>query len=68
MLRQEETLGRLKEGYCADFVILTANPLENIDILDQPEKYLLAVVKDGRVMESRWSKMPVDLEEVKLIE
>ncbi|KAF2486085.1 hypothetical protein BDY17DRAFT_245704 [Neohortaea acidophila] len=60
MLRQEDRLGRLKEGYLADLIVLNANPLDDIEVLDRPEKHLLAVVKDGRVMESRWSKLPIE--------
>ena len=68
MLRQEDRLGRLKEGYSADLIVLNVNPLEDIDVLDRPEKHLLAVVKEGRVLESRWSKMPLDVEQVPMIE
>lgn len=57
MLRQEEQLGRIKEGYMADLIILNANPLEDIEVLCKPEKHLLAVIKDGRVLESRWSQL-----------
>lgn len=62
-LGQEEKLGRLKEGFFADLIVLNANPLEDIEVLDRPEKHLLAVVKDGRVLESHWSKMPADAEQ-----
>lgn len=68
MLRQEEQLGRIKEGYLADLIVLNANPLENIEVLCRPEKYLLAVIKDGRVLESRSSKMPKEDGSSNLIE
>jgi imidazolonepropionase-like amidohydrolase len=58
MLRHEEQVGRIKEGYFADLIILNANPLEDIEVLCKPEKHLLAVIKDGRVVESRWKKLP----------
>ena len=60
MLRQDDRLGRLKESSFADLLILNANPLEDIEVLDRPGKHLLAVLKDGRVVESRWSKLPVE--------
>ncbi|KAK5687314.1 hypothetical protein LTS10_001452 [Elasticomyces elasticus] len=60
-LQQYEKLGRLKEGCFADMLILNANPLEDIEVLDRPTKHLLAVFKDGRVVESRWSKLPTDI-------
>lgn len=61
LLRQEESLGRIKEGFAADLIVLNANPLDDIEVLDRAEKHLLAVVRDGRVLESRWSKMPLDV-------
>lgn len=57
MLRHEEQVGRIKEGYFADLIILNANPLEDIEVMCKPERHLLAVIKDGRVVESRWSKL-----------
>jgi imidazolonepropionase-like amidohydrolase len=57
MLRHEEQMGRIKDGYFADLLILNANPLEDIEVLCKPEKHLLAVIKDGRVVESRWSRL-----------
>ena len=58
MLRQESFLGQVKKDFAADMLILNENPLENILVLDDPEKHLLAVIKDGRVQASRWSKLP----------
>lgn len=60
-LQQEDKLGRLKEGYTADLLILNANPLDDITILDRPEKHLLAVLREGRVLETRWSKLPSEI-------
>ena len=57
MLRHEEQVGRIKDGYFADLLILNANPLEDIEVLCKPEKHLLAVIKDGRVVESRWNRL-----------
>ncbi|KAI4687871.1 uncharacterized protein J4E88_003464 [Alternaria novae-zelandiae] len=49
MMRQENFLGQIKQGFAADLLILNANPLEDISVLAQPERNLLAVIKDGRV-------------------
>jgi imidazolonepropionase-like amidohydrolase len=68
MLRHEDTLGRLKEGYAGDLLILNANPLEDIEVLDKPERHLLVVVSRGRVVESKWSKLPSELDEPAYIE
>jgi imidazolonepropionase-like amidohydrolase len=56
----EGFLGQIKEGFAADLLILNGNPLEDIAILDTPEKHVLAVIKDGRVFHSRWSKLEQD--------
>jgi imidazolonepropionase-like amidohydrolase len=55
MMRREESFGRVAPGFVADFMILNANPLEDITVLDRPERHLLAVFKEGRVVSSRWS-------------
>lgn len=56
MLRVEDVLGQIKPGFVADLLILESNPLEDITILDSPDKHLFAVMKEGRVYHSRWSK------------
>ncbi|KAK0616129.1 heme peroxidase-domain-containing protein [Bombardia bombarda] len=63
MLRQDLFLGQVKEAFAADFIILNKNPLENAAILDDPDAHMLAVIKDGRVYVSRWSKLQVDVEQ-----
>lgn len=69
MLRQSEFLGQIKEGFAADMLVLNENPLEDVSILDEPEKCVLAVIKNGRVCKSRWTKLPEDVnEEVGMIE
>lgn len=56
----ENFLGQIKPKFAADMLILNENPLEDISILDTPEKHVLAVIKDGRVFHSRWSKLEQD--------
>lgn len=65
MLRQEEFLGQVKEGFAADLLVLNGNPLEDVSVLDDAEKSVLAVMKNGRVYTSRWSKLPNDVEEAR---
>lgn len=60
MLRCEGTLGQIKSGFVADMLVLNQNPLDDITTLDRPMDHLLAVIKDGRVCHSRWSKLSVD--------
>ncbi|PSR81647.1 amidohydrolase [Coniella lustricola] len=60
MLGQEDRLGRVDSGFVADLLVLNANPLKDVTVLEKPGKHLLAVMKEGRVVCSRWSKLPVD--------
>lgn len=59
MMSRQHDLGRLEPGFVADFLILDANPLEDITVLDRPERHLLAVFKEGRLVSSRWSRLEV---------
>ncbi|KAJ4399892.1 hypothetical protein N0V85_005888 [Neurospora sp. IMI 360204] len=60
MLGQESFLGQLKPGYAADMLILNVNPFNEVAVLDELERHVLAVIKDGRVYVSRWRRLPVD--------
>lgn len=61
LLRQEEFLGQIKPGFAADLLILNSNPLKDISILEKADQHFLAVIKDGRVWSSRWSKLELDV-------
>ncbi|KAM0252352.1 hypothetical protein ACHAQJ_007734 [Trichoderma viride] len=61
LLMRENELGQVKEGFTADFIILDGNPLQDITLLDRAEESILAVVKDGRVVSSKWSDIKVDV-------
>lgn len=60
MFRQADFLGQIKAGFAADLLILNQNPLDDIKILDRPDRHILAVFKEGRVYHSRWSKLAED--------
>jgi len=59
MLRNEK-IGRIDVGSFADVLILDANPLEDVKILDRPEKHLLSVIKGGRVISSTIPELPAE--------
>ncbi|OKL61769.1 hypothetical protein UA08_02467 [Talaromyces atroroseus] len=61
LCKQEAFLGQIKPGFAADLLVLTQNPLQDITILDDPDRHLLAVIKEGYVHASRWSKLPEDI-------
>ena len=62
LLIRESMLGKIHPGFLADMLVLNANPLEDVKILDHPDKHLLLVLKEGRVHCSRWSKVPVEVD------
>ncbi|TFA97993.1 Uncharacterized protein CCMA1212_010186 [Trichoderma ghanense] len=62
LLMRENELGQVKEGHLADFIVLEGNPLQDITVLDRAEENVLAVVKDGRMVSSRWANIKVDVQ------
>lgn len=61
LLQLEGKIGLIAEGAYGDIIILDANPLEDITVLDNPDKHLLAVIKAGHVFRSRLESLPVDV-------
>jgi imidazolonepropionase-like amidohydrolase len=42
-------LGVVQEGALADLLLVDGNPLENLDLVADPAKSFLVIVKDGKV-------------------
>lgn len=42
-------LGVVEEGALADLLLVDGNPLENIELIEDPGKYFLVIMKDGKV-------------------
>lgn len=59
-LGKEGELGSIKSRSIADILILKANPLDDITILDRIQDNLVAILKDGRVVFKRSSWLSVD--------
>lgn len=64
MLRQGHFLGQVVQRFAADLLIVNQNPLEDVTVFDRPDQSVLAVIKDGRIYHSRWSKLPPDVQQV----
>ncbi|KAE8421384.1 hypothetical protein BDV36DRAFT_280706 [Aspergillus pseudocaelatus] len=60
LLKQDGFLGQIVPGFAADLLVLNANPLEDITVLDRFNDHVLATIKDGRVLASRWSQLDVE--------
>jgi imidazolonepropionase-like amidohydrolase len=58
---KEGKLGIIKQGAFSDFLLLGANPLEDVGILNKPNEYLKAVVKDGRCVRSSVKGLRVEV-------
>ena len=61
LVRREGQLGVIAPGAIADLIVLDANPLDDICVLDRPETHLFAVIKEGRIARSRITSLPVEL-------
>ena len=46
---QEGPLSVIKEGAYANMLIVDGNPIEDITLLDDPEKNLKLIMKDGKI-------------------
>jgi len=42
-------LGVVKEGALADLILVDGNPLQNIDLVEDPEKNFVVIMKNGRI-------------------
>lgn len=56
MMRGHE-LGQIREGYLADIVLVDGNPLEDLKLLQDPEKIML-VMKDGEIYKNSHTILP----------
>jgi len=46
-------LGVVEEGALADLLLVDGNPLEEIDIVANPDEYFVVIIKDGTVYKNR---------------
>lgn len=60
LVGMEDQLGTIKAGAIADLLILSANPLDDITVLDKIHGVMKAIIKDGRVVTSHLEGLPVD--------
>lgn len=56
-----DKLGCIKAGAFADILLLGANPLEDIGVMNKPHQYLKAVIKDGRCVKSSVPGLSVEV-------
>ena len=54
-------IGCIKPGAFADILLLGANPLDDIGIMNKPHQYLKAVIKDGRCVKSTVKGLGVEI-------
>jgi len=56
-----DKIGCIKAGAFADILLLGANPLDDIGIMNKPHQYLKAVIKDGRCVKSTVKGLRVEV-------
>ena len=56
----DERLGKIAPNAFADVLVLDSNPLADVTILDRPEDHLLAVIKGGRVVSSKFESLKAE--------
>ncbi len=42
-------LGIVQQGALADLLLVDGDPLSNIELLEEPEKTLVVIMKDGKI-------------------
>lgn len=53
LLRREGEIGRIEPGYRADLIVVDGNPLEDIQVLADPQRPPKLVLKDGAILANR---------------
>lgn len=53
LIRREDDLGRVKEGYCADLIAFEGDPVRNVGLMAQLDTGLRLVIRGGVVDRSR---------------
>jgi imidazolonepropionase-like amidohydrolase len=53
---QEGELGVVKEGAYADLIIVEGNPLENLDLVADPDNNFIMIMKDGKIYKNSLSR------------
>ena len=51
-LNSHGMFGEIREGWVADLLLINGEPLEDISILEQPEKALAMIMKKGEIVKS----------------
>lgn len=46
---REGGIGSIKEGNYADMIIVDGNPLKDIDLVADPDKNFIMIMKDGKI-------------------
>ena len=60
LLGMQELIGKIADGFVADLLILSQNPLEDISVLADIDETCCGIIKEGRVVFSTLSSLGVD--------
>lgn len=53
LFRMDSELGEIKEGFDADMIVVDGDPLSDIGVLQDPDKYLSLIVQRGAIVKNR---------------
>ncbi|OSZ45856.1 cytosine deaminase [Alcaligenes faecalis] len=57
LMQRPDELGQIKEGFLADIILIDGNPIEDLSLLQDPEKILM-VMKDGEIFKNTRTVLP----------
>lgn len=57
LMQRPNELGLLKEGYLADVILVNGNPIDDLSLLQDPQKILM-VMKDGEIFKNQRTLLP----------
>jgi imidazolonepropionase-like amidohydrolase len=66
MVGRDTSLGQIKPGFEADILVTTANPMDDVTVFDDAESNIMMVMKEGRLMKSRWPGVEEDIVPVRV--
>jgi imidazolonepropionase-like amidohydrolase len=49
----EGPLGVISVGACADLILVDGNPLENLELVADPDKNFVLIMKDGKIYKNQ---------------
>jgi imidazolonepropionase-like amidohydrolase len=49
LFRMSDRIGRVEAGLLADLIVIDGNPLDDLAVMQDPDRRLMLVMKEGRI-------------------